>query len=107
VNYTLHRGAEADLLEAVRFYRREGGAKLANRFLDEFERIASLLIEYPGLGTPADDARRVHPLRDFPYSVIYRETGPGSVRVLVVRSSIGIQATANPGVEGCERLGDA
>lgn len=86
MSHALHRGAEGDLLEAVHFYRREGGAKLANRFLDEFERIATLLVEYPGLGTPVDDSRRVHPLRDFPYSVIYREAGPGSVRILVVRS---------------------
>ena len=86
MSYSLHRGAESDLLEAVRFYRREGGSKLANRFLDEFERVAELLVEYPGLGTPADDCRRVHPFRGFPYSVIYREIRPGSVRVLVVRS---------------------
>lgn len=36
MTYSLHRGAELDLLEAAKFYRREGGAKLANRFLDEF-----------------------------------------------------------------------
>jgi plasmid stabilization system protein ParE len=84
MTYSLHRGAETDLLDAARFYRREGGAKLANRFLDEFERVAKLLIEFPGIGTPAEDLRRVHPLQDFPYSVIYRENG-GHIRVLVVR----------------------
>jgi plasmid stabilization system protein ParE len=84
MTYSLHREAETDLLDAARFYRREGGAKLANRFLDEFERVAKLLIEFPGIGTPAEDLRRVHPLQDFPYSVIYRENG-GHIRVLVVR----------------------
>ncbi|MBW8828450.1 MAG: type II toxin-antitoxin system RelE/ParE family toxin [Burkholderiales bacterium] len=84
MTYSLHRGAELDLLEAARFYRREGGAKLANRFLNEFERVAELLVEFPGIGTPADDLRRVHPLHDFPYSVIYRELN-GHIRVLVVR----------------------
>ncbi len=84
MTYSLHRGAEVDLLEAARFYRQEGGAKLANRFLNEFERVAKLLVEFPGIGTPADDLRRVHPLQDFPYSVIYRENG-GHIRVLVVR----------------------
>ena len=34
MSYTLHRGAEADLAEAARFYRNEGGARLANRFID-------------------------------------------------------------------------
>ena len=84
MTYSLHRGAELDLLEAARFYRHEGGAKLANRFLNEFERVAKLLVEFPGIGTPADDLRRVHPLHDFPYSVIYRELN-GHIRVLVVR----------------------
>jgi plasmid stabilization system protein ParE len=87
MTYSLHRGAELDLLEAARFYRQEGGAKLANRFLSEFERVAKLLAEFPGIGTPADDLRRVHPLQDFPYSVIYRESG-GHVRVLVVRAHL-------------------
>ncbi len=85
MSYTLHRGAELDLLEAARFYRQEGGPKLASRFLDEFDRVAALLGQFPGLGTPEDEFRRVHMLQDFPYSVIYREDEDG-IRVLVVRS---------------------
>lgn len=84
MSYSLHRGAELDLLDAARFYRREGGAKLAARFLKEFERVAELLVEFPTIGTPTDEARRMHPFQDFPYSVIYRST-PGHIRVLVVR----------------------
>ena len=87
MTYSLHREAELDILEAARFYRQEGGTKLANRFLDEFERVAKLLIEFPGIGTPADDLRRVHPMQGFPYSVIYRENG-GHIRVLVVRGHL-------------------
>lgn len=85
--YSLHKGAELDLLEAASFYRREGGARLADRFLNEFERVAQLLVGFPGIGTPADDLRRVHPLHDFPYSVIYREIN-GYIRVLVVRGHL-------------------
>jgi plasmid stabilization system protein ParE len=85
MTYSLHRGAELDLREAAGFYRREGGAKLADRFLREFERVTNLLVEYPGIGTPTGDGRRVHPLRDFPYSVVYRGV-EGHVRILVVRS---------------------
>ena len=70
MSYSLHRGAESDLLEAVRFYRREGGPNLSTRFLDEFERVTRLLVEYPAIGTAVDGVRRVHPLQDFPYSVI-------------------------------------
>ena len=87
MNYSLHRGAELDLLEAARFYKQEGGARLAARFLQEFERVADLLVRFPGIGTPADEIRRVHPLQDFPYSVIYHET-EGHVRVLVVRGQL-------------------
>jgi plasmid stabilization system protein ParE len=85
VTVSLHRSAELDLLEAARFYRREGGSRLASRFLDEFHRVVNLLVDFPGLGTPVDGVRRIHPLHDFPYSVIFREDGRG-IRVLVVRS---------------------
>ena len=85
MTYSLHRGAELDLLEVTRFYRQEGGARLAGRFIDEFERVARLLVQFPGIGAPTDDLRRVHPLTGFPYSVIYREVG-GQVRILVVRA---------------------
>ncbi|MFX7521903.1 type II toxin-antitoxin system RelE/ParE family toxin, partial [Acinetobacter baumannii] len=53
--------------------------------LSEFERVVELLLEYPGIGTPADELRRVHPLHEFPYSVIYREID-GRLRILVVRA---------------------
>ncbi len=85
MTYHLHRGAEFDLREVTAFYRAEGGARLAARFLDEFERVAELLVRFPGIGTPTDDLRRVHPLSGFPYSVIYREVA-GQVRILVVRA---------------------
>ena len=85
MTYSLHRGAELDLLEAAQFYRREGGAKLAGRFLDEFHRVVNLLVEFPRLGTPTDEVRRVHILQDFPYSVIYRGDAKG-IRILIVRS---------------------
>jgi plasmid stabilization system protein ParE len=85
VTYALHRSAEGDLLQAAQFYRQEAGHKLANRFLDEFERIVKLVMDFPGLGTPVDEVRRLYPLRDFPYSVIHREV-QGQIRVLAVRA---------------------
>ena len=84
MTYTLHHGAEDNLAQAARFYRREGSRALAARFLDEFERIAKLLVEHPGIGTPTEGPRRWFPLSGFPYSVIYRETGIG-IRILVLR----------------------
>ena len=81
---SIHRQAEGDLTDAFRFYRREGGRGIAARFLNEFERTSRLLEQHPGLGTPTDEGRRVHPLVDFPYLIIYREDQDG-VRILVVR----------------------
>lgn len=83
----LHRGAEQDLLQAARFYRSEGGELLAMRFLAEFERVIELLQEFPGIGTPTDSGRRVHPLQGFPYSVIY-SVNDHQLRVLVVRAHL-------------------
>ena len=81
---SIHRLAAQDLTEAVAFYRSEVGAGLARRFLNNFERIAKLLEEFPGIGTPAEAGRQVFPLGDFPYSIIYRAEAQG-IRVLVVR----------------------
>jgi plasmid stabilization system protein ParE len=84
LSYKLHRDAEVDLVDAVRFYRREAGRAVANRFLDEFERVAELLVSNPNLGTTTGDQRRGFPLHGFPYSIIYRAV-EGGMRILVVR----------------------
>ncbi len=84
MTYSLHRGAEQDLTEAFRFYRREAGNGLARRFLDEFERVIQLLEEFPDIGKPSGEDRRSFPLAGFPYLVIYRHLN-AEIRVLVVR----------------------
>ena len=48
---TLHPGAEADLAEAAGFYETEASPVLAARFIAEFKRVASLLLDNPGLGS--------------------------------------------------------
>jgi len=84
VSRSVHRLAAEELAAAFRFYRREAGVGIAQRFLDEFERIAQLVEHQPALGTPAGDGRRSYPLHDFPYSVIYT-SDPSGLRILVVR----------------------
>ena len=81
---SMHRAAENDLAIAFRYYKTEAGESVAKRFLDEFERTARLLDSNPGFGAPTSANRRCFPLRDYPYSVIYRETHTG-IRILVVR----------------------
>jgi len=84
VSLTLHPGAERDLGEAARFYRKEAGRGVAERFLEEFERVADLLVANPGLGIPTGGDRRWFPLHGFPYSIIYRLVDT-DIRILVVR----------------------
>jgi plasmid stabilization system protein ParE len=84
VSRSIHRLAAEDLEIAARFYRAEAGAGLARRFLAEFDRVATLLEQYPGLGTPSSEGRQIHPLTDFPYSIIYKAQGE-ELRILVVR----------------------
>ena len=84
MTYSLHPGAEQDIADALDFYTEQAGLRVAERFLDEFERVAALLVLHPGFGTPTTNGRRVFPLRVFPYSVVYRDLGTG-IRIIVVR----------------------
>ena len=84
MTYSLHLGAEQDIADALDFYTEQAGVLIAQRFLSEFERVAELLVEHPGIGTPTTKGRRTFPLRVFPYSVVYRRLET-SIRVVVVR----------------------
>ena len=84
MTYSLHPGAEQDIADALDFYVEQAGLVVARRFLDEFERVAQLMVVHPGLGTPTTKGRRVFPMRVFPYSVVYRSIDAG-VRIIVVR----------------------
>ena len=84
MTYSLHPGAEQDIADALDFYSEKAGLPVAQRFLDEFERVANLLVAHPGLGTPSTKGRQVFPLRVFPYSVVYRSLKASS-QIIVVR----------------------
>ena len=84
MRYSLHPDAEQDIADAMDFYAEQVGMLVAERFLDEFERVAYLLVSHPGLGTLTTKGRRVFPLRVFPYSVVYRSLATG-IRIIVVR----------------------
>ena len=66
MTWSLHPGAEHDIADALDFYGERAGPAIAARFLEEFERVAKLLVEHPGLGTPTTGGRRSFPLRVFP-----------------------------------------
>jgi toxin ParE1/3/4 len=97
VTWSLHPGAEQDIADALDFYTEQAGPLVARRFFNEFERVANLLVEYPGLGTPTTRGRRVFLLRVFPYSVVYREL-ENAIRIVVVRHQ-----RRKPGYGGARR----
>ncbi|MBW8073647.1 MAG: type II toxin-antitoxin system RelE/ParE family toxin [Ferrovum sp.] len=84
MTYSLHPGAEHDIANALDFYSEQAGLVVAERFLEEFERIAKLLVEHPSLGTPMTRGRRTFPLKVFPYLIVYRNLENG-IRILIVR----------------------
>ena len=84
MNYSFHAGAEQDITAAQDFYEQHAGLRVATRFLDELQHVIALLLQHPGLGTPATKNRRIFPLKAFPYSVVYRTQGE-QLRILIVR----------------------
>jgi plasmid stabilization system protein ParE len=84
VKYTLHQEAEADLDSIVDRYLMNFGRAAAERFLQEYQRVVGIIVENPGMGTPASRGRRRYPLKVVPYLIVYREAEEG-VRILVVR----------------------
>jgi plasmid stabilization system protein ParE len=84
VSYSLHPEAQQDVEDAVAFYATQAGFVVAQRFLQEFRRVAVLLVRCPGFGTPTDEGRRVYPLRTFPFSVVY-ECLDAELRIVILR----------------------
>lgn len=77
-----HPDALAELQERAVFYE-ERSAGLGARFADQIEAAIRLAESMPGIGSPyRHGTRRVFP-RDFPHSVVYRET-PDSLFILAV-----------------------
>lgn len=72
VSYSLHPEAERQLSEAAAFYQSQAGGSLASAFLNEFVRVATLLALNPEMGRPVRDGLRIHPVRRFPYALVYR-----------------------------------
>jgi len=72
VNYSFLPEAEAEYIEAVRFYE-EQQAKLGGSLINEFERAINLITERPQAWrlVHSSGIRRIGLLR-FPYSVFYR-----------------------------------
>ena len=66
--------ALAELQGAADFYAEQSGIRLANAFVDEFERVINLIQTNPLLGAPFRSRWRRYFLNKFPFSVIYQST---------------------------------
>jgi toxin ParE1/3/4 len=67
VNYVLTPQAETELLEAATFYAQNVSMAVAENFL-----ATRLIAEFPGIGTPSVNRRRLFPIGRFPLSLLYR-----------------------------------
>ena len=81
---TLHPAAAQDVDEAASFYEREGTPLLAARFVAEFKRLTTLLVEHPEIGSPRSKGRRGFSMSVFPYTVVYRVSAT-EIKILVVK----------------------
>jgi toxin ParE1/3/4 len=92
-----HAAAEADVADAAEYYSRTGSPALAAKFVAEFKRVATLLLEFPGLGSPRSSGRQGFSMSTFPYTVIYRASVTG-ILILVVKHD-----SRRPGYGGSRR----
>jgi toxin ParE1/3/4 len=72
---SVHPKAEQELLDGRDFYQAQVGGRLAAQFIAEYDRLATLLIKYPGFGTPFGAGIRKQPMKQFPYNIMYRVDG--------------------------------
>jgi plasmid stabilization system protein ParE len=80
--YAFHPLAEAELVDAVRYYeqRREG---LGSSFLAEVRRCIRLIAANPQIGTVLEDDVRRKTLHRFPYSLLYAQDA-ATITILAV-----------------------
>lgn len=70
-----HPLAEDELVDGAVFYAKEANPKLGEDVIAEFERSIGLLCVFPKIGAPWRGAMRRLPIRRFPYSIVYYESG--------------------------------
>lgn len=70
-------------MEGAVYLAEHASKKVANAYLDEFERIAGIVATYPALGTSEDGIYRTYPFAKFKYSLIYFEDTYGPLILAV------------------------
>jgi plasmid stabilization system protein ParE len=83
VSYVLSPEAAAELAAAVAFCTQHFSAAVAENFLATLELKVRLVSEFPGVGTPTLNGRRLFPIGRYPYSMLYRSQN-GVVQVSAI-----------------------
>ena len=84
MNYILHPAAEAELLESISYYESKAPG-IGKRLLAEFEQAMSSVCLSPKFYPVArkPNIRRAL-LPTYPFSIIFRQSGPEQIQVLAV-----------------------
>lgn len=84
MRYTFADTAERDLDDTMSFYSRRN-PNVADRFITEVHRTATLLVEHPLAGERIDEVHRHYPLHGFPFYLNYRvDKNANCIRVVAV-----------------------
>ena len=83
MSYRFAPAARAEFVGAEEWYLAEGGPAPAELFEYEVDRALRLLVFMPELGTLAYCGTRTWPVRDFPYTLVYRIKS-GDIDVIAV-----------------------
>ena len=67
--------AQSELLEATQWYLTDGGPAVAEQFEWAVQRALRLLAFMPQRGSPSYPDVRTWPLKQFPYTLVYRVKG--------------------------------
>lgn len=79
-----HRLIQPDLSSALRFYNKEGGTPLGDRFFEAVESTVTKVVKHPGRFHFIAPVLRRAGLKNFPYHLLFEEREAG-IRILVLR----------------------
>ena len=74
MNLQILEAAQAELEQATDYYLVHATPRIALAFVDAYEHGLRRLLNHPKIGTTVTERHRQLPLRNFPYSIIYRLT---------------------------------
>ena len=70
-------------MDAALYMAEHASRRVANAFMDEFERVAEFVELFPALGTPDEEGYRVYPFSKFKYSLVYFDSDHGPLILAV------------------------